>query len=80
MAYRLTSCFVFQLHDKLLEFVTDPEREEFIAKLQETEDWLYEDGEDETKGVYIAKLDELKKVCVLSILNFLLRLIKVPKI
>jgi hypothetical protein len=26
------------------------------------EDWLYEDGEDETKGVYIAKLEELKKV------------------
>uniref|UniRef100_A0A804Q0Y8 Heat shock 70 kDa protein 14 n=1 Tax=Zea mays TaxID=4577 RepID=A0A804Q0Y8_MAIZE len=31
-------------------------------KLQEVEDWLYEDGEDETKGVYIAKLEELKKV------------------
>ncbi|KAJ0745130.1 putative Heat shock protein 70 family [Helianthus annuus] len=50
-----------KLHDKLHEFVTEPEREAFIAKLQETEDWLYEDGEDETKGVYIAKLDELKK-------------------
>ncbi|TQE04449.1 hypothetical protein C1H46_009969 [Malus baccata] len=43
------------------EFVTEPERETFIAKLQEVEDWLYEDGEDETKGVYIAKLEELKK-------------------
>ncbi|KAC9514760.1 hypothetical protein R6Q59_012987 [Mikania micrantha] len=50
-----------KLHDKLHEFVTDSEREGFITKLQETEDWLYEDGEDETKGVYIAKLDELKK-------------------
>ncbi|XP_076902745.1 heat shock 70 kDa protein 15-like [Bidens hawaiensis] len=50
-----------KLHDKLHEFVTEPEREAFIAKLQETEDWLYEDGEDETKGVYIAKLEELKK-------------------
>ncbi|KAI3814957.1 hypothetical protein L1987_14606 [Smallanthus sonchifolius] len=50
-----------KLHDKLHEFVTDSEREGFIAKLQETEDWLYEDGEDETKGVYVAKLDELKK-------------------
>ncbi|MFS7984332.1 putative Heat shock protein 70 family [Helianthus anomalus] len=36
-------------------------REGFITKLQETEDWLYEDGEDEAKGVYVAKLDELKK-------------------
>lgn len=30
------------------------------------EDWLYEDGEDETKGVYIAKLEELKKVAFVS--------------
>ncbi|KAI3789733.1 hypothetical protein L2E82_02536 [Cichorium intybus] len=50
-----------KLHDKLYEFVTDSDREALIAKLQETEDWLYEDGEDETKGVYVAKLDELKK-------------------
>ncbi|KAJ6706343.1 HEAT SHOCK 70 KDA PROTEIN 14 [Salix purpurea] len=50
-----------KLSDKYHEFVTDPEREGFTAKLQETEDWLYEDGEDETKGVYIAKLEELKK-------------------
>lgn len=50
-----------KLHDKYVEFVTAPERDELTAKLQETEDWLYEDGEDETKGVYIAKLEELKK-------------------
>lgn len=51
-----------QLHDKYHDFVTAAEKEDFIAKLQETEDWLYEDGEDETKGVYVAKLEELKKV------------------
>ncbi|PWA82425.1 heat shock protein 70 [Artemisia annua] len=42
----------------------EPEREDregFLAKLQDTEDWLYEDAEHETKGVYIAKLEELKK-------------------
>nr|XP_043623081.1 heat shock 70 kDa protein 14 [Erigeron canadensis] len=50
-----------KLHDKLHEFVTESEREQLIAKLQQTEDWLYEDGEDETKGVYVAKLEELKK-------------------
>ncbi|KAG8643545.1 heat shock 70 kDa protein 15 [Manihot esculenta] len=50
-----------KLSDKYQEFVTDPEREEFTTKLQAVEDWLYEDGEDETKGVYIAKLEELKK-------------------
>ncbi|GMH15960.1 hypothetical protein Nepgr_017801 [Nepenthes gracilis] len=57
--------YVYEMRNKLndiyQEFVTLPEKEEFIAKLQEVEDWLYEDGEDETKGVYVAKLEELKK-------------------
>ena len=61
----LLVCFsVSQLSDKYQEFVTDSEREGFTTKLQEVEDWLYEDGEDETKGVYIAKLEELRKVSV----------------
>ncbi|XP_062089412.1 heat shock 70 kDa protein 14-like [Humulus lupulus] len=50
-----------KLNDKYEEFVTPSEKEELINKLQVVEDWLYEDGEDETKGVYIAKLEELKK-------------------
>ncbi|OIW11903.1 hypothetical protein TanjilG_18176 [Lupinus angustifolius] len=50
-----------KLNDKYEEFVTAPEKEGFVAKLQDVEDWLYEDGEDETKGVYVAKLEELKK-------------------
>ncbi|OVA13876.1 Heat shock protein 70 family [Macleaya cordata] len=50
-----------KLHDKYQDFVTASERDELTAKLQEVEDWLYEEGEDETKGVYIAKLEELKK-------------------
>ncbi|XP_057527143.1 heat shock 70 kDa protein 15-like [Amaranthus tricolor] len=49
-----------KLYDKYNEFVTPSEKDEFIARLQEVEDWLYEDGEDETKSVYIAKLKELK--------------------
>ncbi|KAF0916094.1 hypothetical protein E2562_000703 [Oryza meyeriana var. granulata] len=51
-----------KLYDKYNDFVTAEDKEAFIAKLQEVEDWLYEDGEDETKGVYVAKLEELKKV------------------
>ncbi|CAI9766097.1 unnamed protein product [Fraxinus pennsylvanica] len=50
-----------KLNDKYHQFIVDSEREQFISKLQEVEDWLYEDGEDETKGVYVAKLEELKK-------------------
>ncbi|KAJ1685412.1 hypothetical protein LUZ63_016802 [Rhynchospora breviuscula] len=49
-----------KLHDKYSEFVMEAEKEAFIARLQEIEDWIYDEGEDETKGVYVAKLDELK--------------------
>ncbi|KAM3699822.1 hypothetical protein ACJW31_05G055200 [Castanea mollissima] len=45
-----------KLSDKYQEFVTDSEREGFTTKLQEVEYWLYEDGEDQTKGIYIAKM------------------------
>lgn len=51
-----------KLHDSLQSYVTEEEKEQLSAKLQETEDWLYEDGENETKGVYVAKLDELKQM------------------
>lgn len=50
-----------KLYGKYCEFVMDSDREQFISRLQGVEDWLYEDGEDETKGVYISKLEELKK-------------------
>ncbi|KAK9666206.1 hypothetical protein RND81_14G168300 [Saponaria officinalis] len=50
-----------KLNDKYFEFVNPSEKDEFIATLQEVEDWLYEDGEDETKSVYTAKLEDLKK-------------------
>ncbi|GAA0150746.1 Hsp70 family chaperone [Lithospermum erythrorhizon] len=50
-----------KLYDKYQDFVMESDRDQFISKLQEVEDWLYEGGEDETKGVYIAKLEELKK-------------------
>ncbi|KAM0899959.1 hypothetical protein ACQ4PT_020965 [Festuca glaucescens] len=51
-----------KLYEKYNDFVTSEDKETLMAKLQEVEDWLYEDGEDETKGVYLAKLEELKKV------------------
>lgn len=36
------------------------ERDVFSLKLEDTENWLYEDGEDQQKQVYIDKLGELK--------------------
>lgn len=51
-----------KIYEKYHDYATDAEREELAEKLQETEDWLYEDGEDETKSVYVAKLADLKKL------------------
>ncbi|RWW78184.1 hypothetical protein BHE74_00013600 [Ensete ventricosum] len=53
--------YVYDMRNKYQEFVMPSEKDELIAKLQEVEDWLYEEGEDETKGVYVAKLEELQK-------------------
>lgn len=36
------------------------ERDSFSLKLEDTENWLYEEGEDQQKQVYIDKLTELK--------------------
>ncbi|OJD09812.1 hypothetical protein AJ78_08913 [Emergomyces pasteurianus Ep9510] len=55
---------IYELRDKIdgvySEFASDDEKTKLRAKLDETEDWLYEDGEDTTKAVYIAKMDEIR--------------------
>ncbi|KAG8074886.1 hypothetical protein GUJ93_ZPchr0006g45981 [Zizania palustris] len=56
--------YVYDIRNKLSEryrsFATDSEREEISFNLQQTEDWLYEEGDDETEAVYSSKLEELK--------------------
>lgn len=58
--------YVYAMRSKLFEnyqdFVADADRESFSQTLQDVEDWLYDEGEDETKGVYINKLQELRKI------------------
>mmetsp|Transcript_10607 Transcript_10607/g.36870 ORF Transcript_10607/g.36870 Transcript_10607/m.36870 type:complete len:821 (-) Transcript_10607:99-2561(-) len=49
-----------KLYAELEQYVTEEDRAAFSSVLDQTEDWLYEDGEDETKGVYVQKLEELK--------------------
>lgn len=49
-----------KLDEQYSEFASDEEKETIKAKLEATEDWLYEDGEDTTKGVYVAKIDEIR--------------------
>lgn len=45
-------------------FASDDEREGISRTLQETEEWLYDDGEDETQGAYTSKLEALKKASI----------------
>ncbi|XP_041864601.1 heat shock 70 kDa protein 4a [Melanotaenia boesemani] len=51
-----------KLHGVLEKFVNEADRDAFSLKLEDTETWLYEDGEDQQKQVYIDKLAELKKI------------------
>ncbi|KAI6081604.1 heat shock protein Hsp88 [Hypoxylon rubiginosum] len=49
-----------KLDDQYADFASDDEKDKLRSKLTESEDWLYEDGEDASKAVYIAKMDELR--------------------
>lgn len=57
--------YVYEYRDKLSgpygKFISEGELNRFSELLTETEDWLYEDGEDQSRQVYAEKLDELKK-------------------
>ncbi|XP_048717558.1 heat shock 70 kDa protein 4 isoform X2 [Caretta caretta] len=58
--------YVYDMRDKLCglyeKFVSEDDRSSFTLKLEDTENWLYEDGEDQPKQVYIDKLTELKSL------------------
>lgn len=51
-----------KLDDELQKYITDEAREKFSELLSVTEDWLYEEGENQSKKVYQDKLAELKKL------------------
>ncbi|KAH7031002.1 hsp70-like protein [Microdochium trichocladiopsis] len=49
-----------KLDEQFADLASDDEKDALRSKLTETEDWLYEDGEDATKAVYISKMDEIR--------------------
>uniref|UniRef100_A0A6J0TB61 Heat shock protein 105 kDa n=1 Tax=Pogona vitticeps TaxID=103695 RepID=A0A6J0TB61_9SAUR len=57
--------YVYYFRDKLSgsyeKFVSEQDHQSFSTLLSEVEDWLYEEGEDQPKQVYMDKLAELKK-------------------
>lgn len=58
--------YVYEMRDKLSgplsQFMLESDRESFLRQLEDTENWLYEDGECEAKQVYTDRLAALKKV------------------
>ncbi|XP_022734400.1 heat shock 70 kDa protein 16-like isoform X2 [Durio zibethinus] len=58
--------YVYEMRNNLFNtyrgFASDKEREGISRSLQQTEEWLYDDGEDETEGAYTSKLEALKKL------------------
>eukprot|EP00951_Prasinocladus_malaysianus_P014148 scaffold107606_cov32-Prasinocladus_malaysianus.AAC.1 len=51
-----------KMYSTLSDFIPEEAKEKFGKELDAMEDWLYDEGEDAERSVYIAKLDELKKV------------------
>jgi len=58
--------YVYNMREKIYgeyeKYISEDDREQFSKLLNTTENWLYEEGEDETKSVYVDKLAELKNV------------------
>ncbi|KAF2285778.1 hypothetical protein GH714_007753 [Hevea brasiliensis] len=58
--------YVYETRNKLFNtyrsFVSDREKEGISMSLKETEEWLYEDGDDETENAYTSKMQDLRKL------------------
>ena len=56
--------YIYDIREKiggaLEEFIKPSDLDAFRASLTETEDWLYDEGEDQPKGVYLDRLAVLK--------------------
>lgn len=57
--------YVYEYRDRLSgpysKFISEEDHRQFSELLTATEDWLYEDGEDQPRQVYVEKLEQLKK-------------------
>eukprot|EP00063_Salmo_salar_P091415 XP_014066250.1 PREDICTED: heat shock 70 kDa protein 4L-like isoform X1 [Salmo salar] len=57
--------YVYDLRDKLCgiyeKYTTEEDSNRLTMMLEDTENWLYEEGEDQDKQVYVDKLEDLKR-------------------
>ncbi|RFU78401.1 heat shock hsp88 [Trichoderma arundinaceum] len=49
-----------KLDEQYADLASEDEKSAIRAKLESTEDWLYDEGDDATKGVYISKQEEIR--------------------
>nr|AXS58609.1 heat shock protein 88 homeolog f [Epichloe coenophiala] len=49
-----------KLDEQYAEFTSEEEKASIKSKLEAAENWLYDEGDDASKGIYVAKLDELR--------------------
>ncbi|XP_069781347.1 heat shock 70 kDa protein 4L-like isoform X1 [Narcine bancroftii] len=58
--------YVYEIRDKLCgvyeKFINEADKQKFTQLLEDTENWLYEDGEDQPKQIYLDKLNDLKNL------------------
>uniref|UniRef100_A0A3P9KI78 Heat shock protein 4 like n=1 Tax=Oryzias latipes TaxID=8090 RepID=A0A3P9KI78_ORYLA len=58
--------YVYELREKLCgvyqKYINEEDSNRLTLMLEDTENWLYEDGEDQPKHVYEEKLDALKRL------------------
>ncbi|XP_012578734.1 PREDICTED: heat shock protein 105 kDa isoform X1 [Condylura cristata] len=58
--------YVYEFRDKLSgpyeKFICEQDHQNFLRLLTDTENWLYEEGEDQAKQAYLDKLEELMKI------------------
>lgn len=58
--------YVYEMRNKLggayEEYMQEDDRNSFLLKLEDTENWLYEEGEDQSKQVYVDRLSDLRKI------------------
>lgn len=58
--------------DQLATFITEPDKESLCRTLDETENWLYEEGEECQRNIYSDRLTRLR-VCYMDFLNYLIK-------
>lgn len=64
-----------KLYDSYSEFITEESKAGFLKALDEIEEWLYDQGEDAERGVYVAKLAKLKQVWVSGLFSLWVKLL-----